>query len=195
VVCKTREGFRLVIPYFCAYNDAVMRSAAPDLAVAIVEGMHSLTQLLRQTKIIAAKLDLKEVEQWVGLELTGYAADVELPGYRKVLTQSLEIYNSHREHWQYAGRLNYGLKVGEPIAEIEKLSQCDRIDCPVAKNFSIKNDFGDSFGSDWPQRFIVSGSEYKRVLEAVAERWTDELEVRGLRVCDPEKFTAFLDAL
>lgn len=115
--------------------------------------------------------------------------------YRKVITQRLEVYNSHRDVWQFAGHLHYALKVRQPIAEIEAFSRRDWIDFSVVKNFSIKNDLGDSFGSDWPQRFVVLGFEYKRVIEAVAERWTAELELRGVRVFDVGKFTAFLDAL
>lgn len=172
-----------------------MSSAVHGLEKAILEEQPSLTQLLRQTKGIAAKLRLEQVERWVDLELTGFAEDAEPPTYRKVLTQRLEIYNSHREVWQFAGNLNFALKARQPIVEIEALSRMECVDFPVAKNFSIKNDLGDSFGSDWPQRFVVPGSEYKRVIEAVAERWTGELEMRGVKVVDFERFTAFLHTL
>jgi hypothetical protein len=158
-------------------------------------GQPSFTRLLVQTKMIAAKLNLEKVERWVDLELTGFADEAELPTYRKVFTQRLEIYNAHREVWQFAGNLNYALKARQPIAEIEDLANRECVDVPVVKNFSIKNDLGDSFGSDWPQRFIVLGHEYKRAIEAVAERWTAELEMRGIRVSDDEKFAAFLHSL
>jgi hypothetical protein len=49
-----------------------MSSAVHNLQQAIVDGKTSITQLLRQTKLIAAKLDLSDVEQWVDLELNGY---------------------------------------------------------------------------------------------------------------------------
>ena len=172
-----------------------MASAVHDLQKALLEGQQSLTQLLRQTSGIAAKLHLEQVERWVDLELTGFAEDAEPPTYRKVFTQRLEIYNSDREGWQFAGNLNYALKARQPIVEIEDLSRREWIDSPVAKNFSIKNDWGDSFGSDWPQRFVVLGTEYKRILEAVAERWTAELEMRGIGIVDVARFAAFLQAL
>jgi hypothetical protein len=107
----------------------------------------------------------------------------------------LEVYNSHRDVWQFAGHLHYALKVPQPIAEVEAFSRRDCIDFPVAKNFSIKNDLGDSFGSDWPQRFVVLGFEYNKVITAVAERWIAEFEMRGIRVFDVGQFAAFLDAL
>jgi hypothetical protein len=172
-----------------------MSSTVHDLQQAILDGQQPLTQFLRQTKLIAAKLNLEQVERWVELELAGFAEDAEPPQYRKVLTQRLEIYSSHRNVWQFAGNLNFALIARQPIAEIEAFSRRDNIDFAVEKNFSIKNDFGDSFGSDWPQRFVVLSSEYKQIIEAVARRWTEELEIRGIRVVDAAKFKTFLDAL
>jgi hypothetical protein len=172
-----------------------MSSAVHNLQKAILSGQQSVAQLLRQTKVIAAKLNLEQVERWVDLELTGFAEDAEPPTYRKVFTHRLEIYNSQRDVWQFAGNLNYALKACQPIAEIEAFSRREYIDFPVAKNFPIKNDLGDSFGSDWPQRFAVLGSEYKRIIEAVAERWTTELEMRGVTIIDAGKFAGFLEAV
>ena len=173
----------------------MVSASVHDLRDAITSGKKSLTELLRQTKWVAAKLNMEEVEQWVDLELNGYAESAEPPGYRKVFTRSLEIYNAGRDDWQFAGNLNFALKARQSIAEIENLSRVDRVDFPVSKNFSIKNDFGDSFGSDWPQRFVVAGSEYKLITETVADRWTTELEKRGLKVFDIQKFTAALDGI
>jgi AbiTii len=48
-----------------------MSSAVHDLQMAIAEGKQPLTKLLRQTKLIAAKLNLEDVEAWVDLELGG----------------------------------------------------------------------------------------------------------------------------
>jgi hypothetical protein len=54
-----------------------MSSTVHDLQKAILDGQQSLTQLLRQTKLIAAKLNLEQVERWEALELTGFAEDAE----------------------------------------------------------------------------------------------------------------------
>jgi hypothetical protein len=43
-----------------------MSSAVHDLQKAISDGNQPLVQLLRQTKLIAAKLNLQDVETWVG---------------------------------------------------------------------------------------------------------------------------------
>ena len=57
---------------------------------------------------------------------------------------------------------------------------------------TIKNNFGDYFGSDWPQRFVVAGSHYGLIAEAVTDRWTAELDGSGLRLIDLQKFMAVL---
>jgi hypothetical protein len=172
-----------------------MASTVRDLQKALLDGQVSLARLLGKTSLVAAKLDLDGVKEWVDMELAGFAENGTLPKYRKVFTSRLEVYNAHREVWQLAGDLSYALEAGQPISEVEAFSQRECIDFPVSKNFSIKNYLGDSFGTDWPQRFVVLGSEYKRIIGAVAERWKTALESRGLTVIDVERFAAFLDAL
>jgi hypothetical protein len=172
-----------------------MSADIQNLKQAITDGQLSLAQVLLKTQVVATKLGLHCVRQWVDLELAGFAEEAEPPTYRKVFSQRLEIYNSDRDAWQVAGNLNYALKARQPISDLEALSKQEFIGFPVSKNFSIKNNFGDSFGSDWPQRFVVLGSEYKQVIDAVAQRWIDELETRGITVFNAATFTSFLDAL
>lgn len=52
-----------------------MSSAIQDLQKAICND-HSITQLLRQTKLIAVKLRVEDVERWVSFELNGYPQNV-----------------------------------------------------------------------------------------------------------------------
>ena len=161
-----------------------MSSAVHNLQKAIVAGNQSLTQLLRQTKLIAAKLGVEDVERWVDSELQGYSKDTDPPEYRKVFTAGLEIHNAYRGGWQFAGNLNIAVKVRSPISEIEGFSGGDRVRFAVQKNFPIESDDGSSFAADWPQRFYVAGSQYKRVIDAVMNellRWTTELDKRGIK--------------
>jgi hypothetical protein len=95
--------------------------------------------------------------------------------------------------WQFAGKLNFAFKAHQPIAQIESFSREERVALPVSKNFPIKNDLGDSFGSNWPQQFVVPGSQYKRVITAVVERWAGELGKRGIEIFDIQKFMAAFD--
>lgn len=146
-----------------------MGSGLLNLQRAVLSGQPTLTQLLRQTKLIAARLTLGDLEHWADQELVGYASTSEPPDYRRVFTQSLEVYNAHRTAWQFAGKLNFAFKTYQPIAQIEIFSRKDRVALPVSNGFSIKNDFGDSFASDWPQQFIVGGSQYQGVITAVVD--------------------------
>ena len=139
----------LAIWNFCDLNTPTVGASVHSLQESITSGQPSLSQLLRQTLLIAGKLNLPDIQHWVDLELNGYADDADPPGYRKIFVHSLEIYNAERDAWQFAGNLNFGLEARQPIAEIENLSRVERVDFPVSKNFSIKNNFGDSFGSDW----------------------------------------------
>jgi hypothetical protein len=160
-----------------------MSSAVHDLQKAIVSGQQPLTQLLRQTKLIAAKLGLEEVERWVDLELGGYSKDAEVPTYREFVTQSLQIHNPYQGGWRFAGNLSITLKASQPISEIEELSQGQQIVCPVSENLPIQDLMGTGLLSDFPQRFTTAGSQFKRIVQAVTDellRWTTELEKRGI---------------
>jgi len=161
-----------------------MSSAVQSLQKAIVADNQPLTQLLRQAKLIAAKLGVADVEKWVDSELNGYPKDIDPPRYRTVFSPRLEYHNGYRGGWQFAGHVESALKVRQPIAEVENLSLEEGVYFPVTMNFPLRDDGGDSFGSDWPQRLVVSGSQYKSVIEAVKNellQWTIELEKRGIK--------------
>src|SRR6266404_4299633 len=144
-----------------------MSSAIHNLQKAILDPNQSLTQLLRQTKLIAAKLNLEDVEKWVDLELNGYPPETEPPKYREFTTESLMIHNHYRGGWVYAGDFHNTIKAKMPIAAMEELSKQKTVSYPLKKNLPIVDDTGSSFGSDWPQRVTTSGMKFKHILESV----------------------------
>jgi len=151
--------------------------------MAIIEGKLSLTQLLRQTKLIAAKLNLKDVEQWVDLELNGYANETERPHYREIVTDKLMLHNPYRG-WEYVGDVKRKIRAHQPIAEIEMLAQEKEVSYTPEKNFPITDSLGTSMGSQWPQRVTINPGQFKGILEAVRNellRWAIELEKRGIK--------------
>jgi hypothetical protein len=159
-----------------------MSSAVHSLQQAICEGTQSLTQLLRQTKLIAAKLSLADVEKWVDYELKGYPNDVEPPDCRKYTTSYLEIRNPVRG-WDFAGNFTHEFRAPLPIAEIENLSKGESLTMTLAKQIPVRDSLGTGMGSQWPQRVIIAGSEFKNILEAVRNellQWAVELEKRGI---------------
>jgi hypothetical protein len=161
-----------------------MASAIHELQKAILDPKQSLTQLLRRTKLIASKLDLQDVEQWVDLELNGYPKAIDPPKYRAFTTECLMIHNGYRGGWQYAGDFHQTIKARMPIAQIEELAKQETVSYPVKNNLPIMDDAGSSFGSDWPQRITTSGMKFKHILEGVRNellRWATELEKRGIK--------------
>lgn len=161
-----------------------MSSAVHSLQKAILDPNQSLTQLLRQTKLITAKLGVKDVEQWVDYELNGYPREVAPPAYRVYFTHSLEFHNGYRGIWQFAGNLTIDTKAYQPIAEIENYSKGDRVAFPNARPVPIRDDNGEQVPSEWPQRFVVMGLQFKRIIDAVTNallNWTIEMEQRGIK--------------
>lgn len=177
-----------------------MSSAVNELQRAIVDGQQSLTQLLRKTKLIAAKLGLDDIEKWVDLELNGYpteADSLEIPKYRIVQAESLMIHNPYRG-WQYAGDVHKKVEVFQPITDVEMLSQQEQCTYSPPNKYTITNSIGTTEATNWPQRIVISPSEFKGVLEAVRNellQWAINLEKRGIKgenmnFDDKEKQTA-----
>ena len=172
--------FRLV--FECLFwQSCGMSSAVNDLQRAILGDQQSLTQLLRQTKVIAANLDLTDIKEWVHLELAGYPQDSEPPEYREFFAQTLEC--RHPMYgWQFAGHLGIPIKARFPISEIEDYSKGNTLVFPVPQNFSLRDQLGMTL--DWPQRFCVAGSQFKGIVDAVTNEllnWTTELQKRGIK--------------
>lgn len=156
-----------------------MSSAVHSLQKAIVAGNQPLTQLLRQAKLIAAKLGVKDVEDWVDLELNGYPDGTQPRDYRKFVTHAVEIYNPVKG-WCFAGQLQDTIRAREPIATIEQFSSGRGIYLPLSKNLPV----GDAIASRWPQRAIAAPEQFKHIIDAVTNdllQWTIELERRGIK--------------
>jgi hypothetical protein len=160
-----------------------MSSAVNDLQRGIVDGKDSLTQLLRKAKLIAAKLNLADVEEWVDLELNGYPEGKERPAYREVATDKLLLHNPY-SGWEYVGDVKKTLRTHQPIAEIEMLASEETVSFTPDKKFAIRDSLGGRIGSDWPQRVTLNPGQFKAILEAVRNellQWTIKLEKRGIK--------------
>ena len=160
-----------------------MSSAVHNLQQAIVDGKTSITQLLRQTKLIAAKLNLSDVEAWVDRELNGYGDGTDPPEYRQVSTNSLLIHNPYRG-WQYVGDMQVKIPAYQPIAELELLAQDKDLSISPRKNIEITDSLGSSMATRWPQRVTISSAQLKGILESVRNellRWAIELGKRGIK--------------
>jgi hypothetical protein len=160
-----------------------MSSAVLNLQRDIASGQKTLTQLLRETKLIAAKLNLADVEQWVDYELEGYPKDVDPPKYRTYYTESIQIRNPVHG-WIFAGHMRLPRFAHESIAELENLSRGEDLTSAVAKNFPVTDGLGMGMASQWPQRVVFSSSQMKTIIEAIRNellKWSIELERRGIK--------------
>ncbi|HEV2694549.1 MAG TPA: hypothetical protein VG347_16770 [Verrucomicrobiae bacterium] len=163
-----------------------MGSAINNLQMAVVEGKQPIIQLLRQTKLIAAKLGLADIEKWVDLELIGYPIGdngPEVPDYRIVTAESLMVHNPVRG-WQYVGDVHRHVEVFQPISDVEILSRQEQCSYTPPKNYQLSNSIGTSQATHWPQRLIISPNEFQGILEAVRNellQWAINLEKRGIK--------------
>ena len=168
-----------------------MSSAVVNLRNAVLAGNQSLTKLLRQAKVIAACLNLNDVERWVDLELNGYPVNAALPEYRHISTHSVEILNPFKG-WEFVGHHHCQLPATQPITEIEELSKGDDICTELREKVSIVSPLADvlpdpevdAMAQNWDQRATVGGAEFKRILDAVTNellQWTIELQKRGIK--------------
>lgn len=158
-----------------------MSSAIHNLQKAIC-GDHSITQLLRQTKLIAVKLSVEDVERWVSLELNGYPQNIQPPQYRRYHSSRLEILNPARNRWQSVTNFEKTVVARQPIAEIEHYAKSKQINFLLKQRVPInKGPFG---AKSWQQRYVVLTVQFRRILERVTNNlldWTCELEKRGIK--------------
>lgn len=160
-----------------------MASAIQNLQKDILDPSKSVTQLLRQAKIIAVELKLQDVEQWVDLELRGYPDDIEPPAYREFVTDRLLMHNPYRGGYQFVGDVREKMRAIQPIAEIENLSKESTVSYRPARNYAITDSLGGNESSQWSQRVTVNPGQFKRILDSVREellQLTTELRKRGI---------------
>jgi hypothetical protein len=142
-----------------------MGSAVANLRNAVVASNQSLTQRLRQAKVIATSLGLEDVERWVDLELNGYPQATEPPDYRTVFACNVD---SRGEDLRF--------KLRAPIHELEASAQRRHVE------FAL--DWDTQYASPFAERLRVPGAQYKDILQTVTNRlleWTIELQKRGIK--------------
>jgi hypothetical protein len=147
----------------------------------LISGTKSVSDLLRTAKLIAAKLNLGKLEAWIHNELHGYPEGSQIPDYRRI-TGVLHVQHPNYG-WQQVGRLApQTLVFSEAIASAEALRDSGGA-YPVAENYPLTSDSGNSMGSNWPQQFHMDPTRFKTMLDAVRTNlleWAIELEKNGI---------------
>lgn len=167
-----------------------MNSIVLELQKDAMDPNIEISDLLRKAYIVAKKLKIKELENWIKLELNGYnSEEVTIPKYRKV-HGSLKYFNPF---YGYSDFVIEDSKLQEtastrylnsPLAEIEDLYK-------KSKNIVVINIESDAmaifrkyFNSNVvPEKIHVSVSQLKSILDSVRNiilEWSLKLEEDGI---------------
>lgn len=150
-----------------------------------------VSDLLRKAFVVAKKLGLKELEDWVNLELNGYAQDSDIPEYRKVIGE-IKAWNPYNNCWmpvimedpKEAEALS-SRYLKQAISEIEDLEnktrQNNSYQVPFPK--AIERKLQKSISFDTQVTLITQRTALVRILDAVkniALNWSLKLEKDGI---------------
>ena len=78
-----------------------MSSLVLELQQGALDSSVSVTDLLRKALVVARKLDIQDIQEWLNHELNGYPEVSEVPAYR-MLQGSLKAWNPYHG-WQPLG--------------------------------------------------------------------------------------------
>jgi AbiTii-like protein len=158
-----------------------MRSLVTDLQRDILNSKKSVTEILRTTKLISAKLGLSDISQLIESELSGYTDLAKVPAYREISGGNLYYFNPVRG-WCFAGPVpsnEYRYRTPQPVSELEELAKGETVVTTPPGKFQLS----EPFLMQCPQQVRNSTTEIKRILEAIREEilnWAIELEQKGI---------------
>jgi hypothetical protein len=149
-----------------------------------------VSTLLRKAMVIASKLNIVELAEWVNHELNGYSNDSIIPEYRRVHAE-LKWFNPYNGHWLpivWQGNPPEGASrpsVFQSIIELEDL--INRFEEGGSLHMSIGNSaakkFMENLDIPTPPEFVVDRSRLVGVIESVRNlitNWTLKLEKQGI---------------
>ena len=166
------------------------RASTPSLVVELRE--HALdpaipiTDLLRKVKVVAAKLGVNDILEWVTRELAGYPDyDSVIPDYREIRGVA-KGWNPVQGRWlkiqfpnqEFEERVSTQKSL-QPISEIEQYAEVE--DGSLAFTASSALAMGLRYATE--ARLFVSRSQIVRILDAVRNRvldWALALEEQGI---------------
>ena len=149
-----------------------------------------ITELLRKALLVARKLQIKNAEEWILLEMNGYGSDDKVPAYRmlrgRVMGESPYhgtrpiIFESKEEQELFSAKAN-----GQSIGEIQSLLANAR------PNDSFHLDIFHEVALKWMKKFQmqslpflhVQTSELSKIITSVHNRildWSSQLEAQGI---------------
>lgn len=162
-----------------------------ELQKACLDQEVPASSILRKAKVIAAKLELEDLRQWINAEINGYTcAPSEMPEHRTGLgtPKFLNPYHGWRPIQtsdDFFGRTIRTVHLTQPISELEELARSDNGGSGLIMYYSPKIE--EIIQSFLPTRMECglhfSKSQVINALEYVRNKtldWTLELEGRGV---------------
>lgn len=162
-----------------------------ELQKECLDSHTSVADILRKAKVIAVKLDLKELVDWIDKELNGYVDDslLDLPEYRKG-RGSPKFFNPYRGYCPIiVGEGQYGdiistVFLAQGVSALEDLAKDKKSDTliyqyPPALQSSLQEQM--EFAMECSLHF--SRNQIRATLDYVRNRvldWALELEKRGI---------------
>lgn len=149
------------------------------------------SDLLRTAKLIASKLNLHSITDWINKELDGYAVNDTIPNYRRALSE-LTAFNPHTRHWmpciiphEEYEKIIRTVEIMVPIAEVEKFAELSAKDgsleviLPGTKLRILQ----DLFKSNLNFRSVISNTIMNKIADSVRNNildWAISLEKQGI---------------
>jgi hypothetical protein len=167
-----------------------MSSLVEELQRDALDHRVRLSDLLRKAKTIAVKLDMPELEKWVGSELNGYPSGADVPEYRVIIGQLQGFnpfhgwrpvqFNSTATEQQFTKR-----HITSQVAELESLvakSSGGQLQVPLSAE--AQHLIRDATGFDFEFTTAMSASDVVGILDAIRNAmldWSLKLEKLGVK--------------
>ena len=146
--------------------------------------------VLRKAHLIAAKLGLKEFDEWIGNELNGYSSEKVCPKYRKIYAHLKVL--SPCYGWKHTMIINHELEekvsslcitqsTSEIITLVRKAKNSIILSCSGAESNALNNMFGT--GKSMLFSYHVPVAAVADIIEKVKNtllEWTLKLEKEGI---------------
>ncbi len=167
-----------------------MTSIIQELQIEATNTNNSVSDLLRKAKIVAVKLDLKELGEWIEKELNGYKAtsNSDLPEYR-IIAGEPKAWNPYHG-WQpilfgnnEAGELMSKRGLTSPVGELDDLVKTNSDSFEISYSNAAKKSIMESIGYETNITFMISRNAVTGILDAVRNRILDsalKLEKAGV---------------
>ncbi len=164
-----------------------MASLVEELEQDAYDSKASLSNMLRKAKAVAVKLQLKQPNEWVEAELSGYDAG-NVPDYRKIsgrvkahnpyvglipmICDDPKLERAFSEHW-----------IREPVGEIEHLlSTKKELMVPLGgEKAKLLSQLSNT--PDFPMYLLISSGSLVSILDAVRNKvldWSLSLQAAGI---------------